>query len=325
LAALLALPGCAPKPAKPPTDSVVAPDSAAPLAPEAEVKPAPIDTLPAAVAPTVTVPPATAPPVIPAVPEQATKKALDPAPVRTAALTPPRSEPVTPTPQPSGASGQPAAPAANPAQAKPEGPAVAVVGDSLAVGVGMTMKARLDKTGSVGCRPMGKVSTGLISKKYDWDKALTELLARESIAAVVVVLGGNDANNSIAGKAAGTPEWNAAYVQKVERFLRIAADAKVMTVWVGLPIMKDAAYSKRVAAVNAAARTACATVAGCTYLEAADLFTDEAGNYVQAKDIGGKTVSLRAGDGVHMTMTGYDLLCRRVLDKLDLTGGRTLQ
>ena len=84
--------------------------------------------------------------------------------------------------------------------------------------------------------------------------------------------------------------------------------------------MRDAAYNARVTAVNAAARDACAKIGGCAYMEASDLFTDASGKYVQAKDIGGKKVSLRAKDGVHMTMTGYDLLCGQVLDKLSATG-----
>ncbi|MHC1788628.1 DUF459 domain-containing protein [Solidesulfovibrio sp.] len=326
LLALLALTGCAKPAAKAPTGTAASPtEAAAPvesasLPPaEAAVKPAPAEHLPAALPPVMAAPPEPQSTPAPAVPEQATKQTLEPKPARTAALIPPRSEPVARTPDVAPAAvSKPAA-----AAAKSGGPAVAVVGDSLAVGVGMTMEQRLKKIEGLGCRPMGKVSTGLISKKYDWDKALAGLLAKEPISAVVVVLGGNDANNSIAGKAAGTPEWNAAYSAKAQRFLQIAADAKVRVLWVGLPAMKDADYSRRVAAVNAAAKTACANVAGCTYLEASDIFTDEAGNYVQAKDIGGKNVSLRAGDGVHMTMTGYDLLCRRVLDKLELTGSQS--
>jgi uncharacterized protein len=137
---------------------------------------------------------------------------------------------------------------------------------------------------------------------------------------VVVMMGGNDANNPIAGKEAGTPEWGEAYRQKAESFLKIASGAGVKVLWVGLPAMRDTAYAARVKAVNVAAKEACAKVGGCAYMEASDLFTDASGNYVQAKDIGGKTVSLRAKDGVHMTMTGYDLLCRQVLDKLATSG-----
>lgn len=383
LTALILL-GCAKRAAKIPDTVATGAESPAMLPPEAVVKPAPSDVLPAAVPPVVPTPEIVAPTTPPAVPEQATKQALEPKLARNAALTPPRSEPVPAAPEPTSslpatASEKPEAaapssvedapkaatakpePAAPSPQAKtpppaptehasltakakgkpemaapsPEAPAgkaekgkngdraVAVVGDSLAVGVGMTMEQRLKKTEGYGCLPMGKVSTGLISKKYDWDKALTDLLAKRPISAVVVVLGGNDANNSIGGKAAGTAEWNAAYAAKAERFLRIAEGAHVKVMWVGLPAMKEAAYSKRVEAVNAAAKMACTKVSGCSYMEASDIFTDASGNYVQAKDIGGKTVSLRAKDGVHMTMTGYDLLCRRVIDKLELTGGKS--
>lgn len=319
LAAALMLPGCAKHPPAP------APTSDATTTPaEAEVKPAPVDTLPTAVPPTVPPSPKAAIAVEPAVPEQATKQTLEPKPAVNAAIKPPRSEPATPAgPESASESGDAArsaeAQAAAPKTKKADGPVVAVVGDSLAVGVGMTMEQRLAKAGGQGCLALGKISTGLISKKYDWEKALAETLARQPVSAVVVVLGGNDANNAIAGKGAGTPEWHEAYTAKVERFLAIAAKAGVQVLWVGLPAMKDPAYGKRVAAVNAAARAGCAKTAGCRYLEPGDVFTDASGNYVQAKDIGGKTVSLRAGDGVHMTMTGYDLLCRRVLDVLGPT------
>ena len=313
LAAALALPGCAKRAAPPPS---VGDEAALPA--EAEVKPAPVDTLPTAVPPAVPPSPKAAVAVEPAVPEQATKQALEPKPAVNAAIKPPRSEPVAPAAGAGETARSAEAQAAAPKVKKTDGPVVAVVGDSLAVGVGMTMEQRLAKTGGPGCLAMGKVSTGLISKKYDWEKALAETLARQPVAAGVVVLGGNDANKSIAGKGAGTPEWHEAYTAKVERFLTIAAKAGVQVLWVGLPAMKDPAYGKRVAAVNAAARAGCAKTAGCRYLEPGDVFTDASGNYVQAKDIGGKTVSLRAGDGVHMTMTGYDLLCRRVLDVLGL-------
>ncbi|UJX40578.1 DUF459 domain-containing protein [Desulfovibrio sp. JY] len=215
----------------------------------------------------------------------------------------------------------PAAEKTAPAAPKAAGGKVAVVGDSLAVGIGMTMSNRMKQYEGSGCVPLGKVSTGLISKRFfDWDKKLTELVAKEKLSAVVVMMGGNDANNPIAGKAAGTPEWSAAYQEKAEDFLHIASKAGIKVLWVGLPAMRDAAYNKRVEAVNEAAKAACAKVGGCSYMEASTIFTDDTGKFVQAKTIGGKKVSLRAKDGVHMTMNGYDLLCRQVLDKLSSDG-----
>ncbi|WP_300155648.1 DUF459 domain-containing protein [Solidesulfovibrio sp.] len=331
-------------------EKTAAPETAPPGDAEAEVKAVPEPAPPAAAPPADltldTTPPAG--PARPASPEEQTKKALEPVPVQAAALPQPKSEPVEPVPAPENASqakpeGKPTRPAGEKTEASPQAEprqdaakkgkkdareatprektaAVAVVGDSLAVGVGMTMSQRLEKTG-LGCEPLGKVSTGLINKKFfDWEKKLTELVAKEKLSAVVVVMGGNDANNAIGGRQPGTPQWSEAYREKAESFLRIAAGAGVKVIWVGLPAMREAAYNARVVSVNAAAKDACAKVGGCTYMEASTLFTDASGNYVQAKDIGGRKVPLRAKDGVHMTMTGYDLLCGQVLDKLGSAG-----
>lgn len=252
-------------------------------------------------------------------------------PSQIAALAPPK--PALPTPAvqtkeppvsdktPAPKAAETAAPAQKNATSKTPGPAIAVVGDSLAVGVGMTMEHRLKPQVGTGCLALGKVSTGLISKrKLDWEKRLSEVVTKQKPAVVVVVMGGNDANNGIDGKMAGSPEWSAAYQQKVKHFVGIATEAGVKVMWVGLPAMRDPAYAARVRAVNAAAKEACGTMSGCTYMEAGDTFVDASGNYVQAKDIDGKHVTLRGKDGVHMTMTGYDLLCRQVLDKLEKNG-----
>lgn len=310
--ALLALPGCAGKHREIAPESLTA---SVPAAPETEVKPAPEAEPPAAAPPPVAPQPAVPNAGVsrPASPDELTKETLEAKPARTSALTPPGANVAAKASMASPE--QPAARAVAPARA------IAVVGDSLAVGIGMTMEQNLKSYAGVGCYPLGKVSTGLISKKFfDWEGRLAELVATEKLAAVVVMMGGNDANNPIAGHAAGTPEWDAAYRAKAESFLRIAAKAGIKVLWVGLPAMRDPAYAARVRAVNVAARAACGAVAGCIYMEASDTFVDASGNYVQAKDIGGKTVPLRAKDGVHMTMSGYDLLCRQVLDRLSKLG-----
>lgn len=358
------LPGCinpfskSEKKAETRSEAIVAPETVAPVTSEAQVKPVPEPAPPAAAPPANLSFVAPPPPPASGVPEEQTKKTLEPKPIQGAALPQPKSEPTQA--EPAGpsftapekktdtaqapesqaaenpASGQAAATPTESSAAAPAGPAtasdnaaktpaktggVAVVGDSLAVGIGMTMTHHLGKKAGVGCYPLGKVSTGLINKKFfDWDKKLAEIVAKEKLSAVVVMMGGNDANNAIGGKPAGSPQWQEAYREKAADFLRIAAGAGLKVIWVGLPAMRDAAYNTRVMAVNAAAKDACAATDGCLYMEASSIFTDASGKYVQAKSIDGKSVSLRAKDGVHMTMTGYDLLCGQVLEKLSDTG-----
>lgn len=307
----------------------------APAAPETEVKAEPAVEPPSAVPPPPAPPAATVGKAQTGVPAEQTKQALEAKPARTAALTPATSAaPAAPLAVPKTAKAAPAptvaalspvptrkAAPAVPAAKTAKGCSIAVVGDSLAVGIGMTMERRLKRSSGVGCASLGKVSTGLISKRFfNWEKRLADLVASEKPAAVVVMMGGNDANNSIEGKRAGSPAWETAYREKAEHFLRIAASAGVKVLWVGLPVMRDPAYAARVRAVNAAAKQACAAVPGCIYMDAGAPFADGRGHYVQAKDIGGRMVSLRAKDGVHMTMTGYDLLARRVLQRLVALG-----
>ena len=322
----------------------------APAAPETEVKPRPVIEPPSAVPPPVASPPAGSAVQSPSgLPAEETKENLEAKPARTAALTPatsavarpsaPRSAKPAPAPTVAALAPVPAPkPAATAAALAPvpapkpaataaaaatavKGCSIAVVGDSLAVGIGVTMGKRIRHYAGASCASLGKVSTGLISKRFfDWEKRLAELVASGKPDAVVVMMGGNDANNAIAGKTAGSPAWEAAYREKAEHFLRIASAAGVKVLWVGLPVMRDPAYAGRVRAVNAAAKQACAAVPGCTYMEAGAPFVDDAGHFVQAKDIGGRLVSLRAKDGVHMTMTGYDLLTRQVLQRLAALG-----
>ena len=242
LLAVLAMSGCFKDSSKSPsskkTDSHVATSEtvedtpASKEAAEAEVKPAPVDAPPAAAAPAIPLAGTSQPQAAPATPDQQTKETLEPNPLPQTAL----SAPAASTNKKSGKNADAKAPARS----------IAVVGDSLAVGIGMTMEQHVKQYEGMSFHSMGKVSTGLINKKsFDWEKKLTELVTREKPAAVVVMMGGNDANNSIAGKAPGTPEWNEAYRQKAENFLKIAADSGVKVLWVGLPVMGNDGMRRR--------------------------------------------------------------------------------
>lgn len=99
----------------------------------------------------------------------------------------------------------------------------------------------------------------------------------------------------------------------MRRFLKVAEAGGTLVYWTGLPIMRDQAYAGRVKAANDAAETACGEFAGCRYIDAWSMFADENGAYARKLKTGDKERTMRAKDGVHLTMTGYDYLCRRIL------------
>ena len=185
---------------------------------------------------------------------------------------------------------------------------VLIVGDSFAVGLGLTLEQSLKPRGPVALASRGKVSSGLNTPKfYDWEKALGEFLTAEKPDALVVMLGGNDAKN---GK--GTPEWSKDFQAKAARFLSIAASNGVSVLWVGLPPMRDKTFSQKAWTANEAMRSACLTAKGCRFIDSWDLFADNAGNFSAKKPVGGKAVSLRGKDGVHFSVAGCKLLTDRI-------------
>ncbi len=207
--------------------------------------------------------------------------------------------PASPTPAPTSAGTQ----APHPTKT------VLVVGDSFAVGIGMTLAESLKPAKDVRLDQKGKTSSGLDNTRFhDWGKALEGLLQTARPDALVVMVGGNDAHNG-----PGTEVWAESYRHKASDFLGIAAKKRVPVYWVGLPPMRDAGLNARVKTANAAMRAACESGGGCRFIDAWDLFTDEKGDFAAEKTIGGKVVKLRAKDGVHFTMAGYRLLSDRIL------------
>jgi len=185
---------------------------------------------------------------------------------------------------------------------------ILIVGDSFAVGLGMTLEQSLKHRGPVALASKGKVSSGLNSPKfYDWEKALGEFLDAEKPDALVVMLGGNDAKN---GK--GTPEWSRDFQAKAERFLSIAAGRGVPVAWVGLPPMREKTFSQKAWTANEAMRAACATSKGCRFIDSWDIFADNSGNFSAKKPVAGKAVPLRGKDGVHFSPAGCKLLTDRI-------------
>lgn len=202
-------------------------------------------------------------------------------------------------------------PSAVPAGCPPTGAApqkVLIVGDSFAAGLGLTMEQSLKAAGPVALANKAKISTGLNSPQfYDWEKALAEFLDAEKPDALLVMLGGNDAKNG-----RGTPQWSQDFEAKAKRFLDIAAKHKAKVYWVGLPPMREKAYSQRAWTANEAMRAACATAPSCRFIDSWDLFSDKSGNFCAKKAVAGKAVALRGKDGVHFTTAGCRLLTDRI-------------
>jgi hypothetical protein len=133
------------------------------------------------------------------------------------------------------------------------------------------------------------------------------LASGEKIDFAVMLIGSNDrqslrdANGSYEPRS---PEWQAAYTQRIETIAAMFRDKKIPLVWVGLPILRSERLYGDALAFNEFYR-AYAEKAGATYIDIWEAFADEGGHYnAFGPDINGQTARLRAGDGVHFTKAG---------------------
>jgi hypothetical protein len=186
---------------------------------------------------------------------------------------------------------------------------VAVLGDSLGQMLAQGLTEAFENRPEVAILRKTKEDSGLVRDDFfDWTKATQEMLeSGEKIDFAVVLIGSNDRQPLRDAKGSyesRSPEWQAAYTQRIETIAAMFRDKKIPLVWVGLPILRSERLSEDALAFNEFYR-AYAEKAGATYIDVWEAFADEAGQYSAiGPDVNGQTVRLRAADGVHFTKAG---------------------
>ena len=206
------------------------------------------------------------------------------------------------------------------AQLTSEDPLVLWVGgDSLAGTLGPSLGEQAGATGVVQPIYDSRVSSGLSSPEFfDWPEHATDAdaeLVQLDPDVVVFIIGANDWPS-----VTGTSAWEAEYAQQVEEMLTILEGSREdrHVYWVGSPILQEKRKDAGVQQINAVARRVVEQHPRATYVDAYALFSDADGKYAASlPDEPDKNVRVRAGDGVHLTDAGGDLLARPVFDLID--------
>jgi hypothetical protein len=189
-----------------------------------------------------------------------------------------------------------------------------VGGDSLAGSLGPSLGTITGATGVVQPYFDSRVSSGLSSPNFfDWPAESTTEMARLNPEIVVFIIGTNDYTTPTTDDS-----WKADYAKRVEAMLQILGSGGRTVYWVGAPILKDDKMDTGAAAVNAVAIGVVAKHKEATYVDARKLFSDTDGKFaMNLPDETGKVVTMRAGDGVHLTTDGGDFLARAVFKQID--------
>lgn len=195
-----------------------------------------------------------------------------------------------------------------------------VVGDSLAIGLSLSLRRSVAELADVELIEEGKVSSGLANPKYyDWEKALRVFVDKYAPDIVVIMMGANDAkyiNPNEKPRPPGSPNksWPEVFSMRVENFLSVLSAKGIPNYWVGLPIMGDAAYARQAQIMNDIVMAEIAKFKNSRYLDTWPLLADEQGNYSTfLPNEKGIKIKVRANDKVHFTVAGGDILAQSFL------------
>lgn len=202
-----------------------------------------------------------------------------------------------------------------------------IAGDSLVITPGYAIYRALgqndavERVGDVD----GRVATGLTRPDvFNWFRHVDEQVKEQEIDTVVFCFGGNDDSGSMTGlpdgvtlDGFGKPEWTKEYRRRVGGLMDTANQAGAFVVWLGLPITKDTAQSRRWKAMNRAVLAEAQRRPGkVAFVDMYDLLADDGAYspYLPASD--GRLEKVRADDGVHLERAGGDIVARQVVREL---------
>lgn len=194
---------------------------------------------------------------------------------------------------------------------------IAVVGDSLAAGLGVYLEREF-RPALVQVLRQGRVSTGLSRLDYfDWMSAMRKISAGYRPDLVVVMIGDNDnqslltPNEDVVAEI-GSFEWPQGYEDRVEEFTRIAVDGGSHVAWIGLPIVQRKERWPVMQRQNDIFERVIDATPNALYVDTWDRFATRDGQYTPFYWEDGKVELIRTGDGLHFNPRGYELLAEAV-------------
>ncbi len=202
---------------------------------------------------------------------------------------------------------------------------IAFVGDSMIDGIWAGIVRATGKSscydGDFDLGRYAQVGSGLTrADHYNWPKAMGEIEASFHPDLVLASEGLNDIQGMVDGDGVRTaynsPDYAAHYGDQVKLVISAAAPSTAGVMWIGLPVLRDAAANRDALAKNLIFEQAVTGFSQPTIEwvppwrnlpSGADAFV------TNGRGIAGSLIQLRVDDGVHFTGGGYDVLAAYVL------------
>ncbi|WP_394699082.1 DUF459 domain-containing protein [uncultured Cohaesibacter sp.] len=205
---------------------------------------------------------------------------------------------------------------------KPRNVSVAILGDSLAVGLysGLTHLARKNKNMRV--QKYSRVNTGLVRyDRYDWSSAAKEISQKDDSNIYILMFGANDLQSIRMNSKAyhfQSDGWVEKYNGRIDEITNAVKRPGRDVYWVGLPIVGKSSFADGYKYLNAMFKQR-AKLNGITYIDSWDWFANTDGQFqMSGETADGRKQLLRAKDKVHFTPAGYADLGIRVAREMNI-------
>lgn len=230
-----------------------------------------------------------------------------------------------PTPSPIQESYTPIRSINNPRIQVNEGESILLIGDSMMQGVAPYLLRTFKKVKIQGIN-LSKHSTGLTYKHYfNWELATRDALEKNPhISLVVVLLGANDPWSMKKNIAFKSPLWEEIYTQHIDEILQLAKEYGVRVVWYEVPSVREKSLNDKIMYLNTLYESA-VKQSGEYFLQSNGIITQGGKYSAFIKNAKGKSVQVRADDGVHFTTRGYQIMANILLNNLEVIPLETTQ
>ncbi|WP_104742872.1 SGNH family hydrolase [Helicobacter cinaedi] len=230
----------------------------------------------------------------------------------------PPTQPPQPTPPPLQESYTPLRSINNPRIQVSEGDGVLLIGDSMMQGVAPYLLRTFKKVKIQGIN-LSKHSTGLTYKHYfNWELATRDALEKNPhISLIVVLLGANDPWSMKKGIAFKSPLWEEIYTQRIDEILQVAREYGVRVAWYEVPSVREKSLNDKIMYLNSLYEES-VKQSGEYFLQSNGIVTQGGKYSAFIKNAKGKSVQVRADDGVHFTTRGYQIMASILLNSLEV-------
>lgn len=202
------------------------------------------------------------------------------------------------------------APAATASSATLPSTQVALVGDSMmAVGLAPVLRRSMNVERGPRFVRAYRSGTGLGRPDvFNWPAQYPQMIGAARPGLVICAIGANDAQNFQVDRTVyvfGTAAWKQVYADRVRHFARLLSRDGARVLWIGMPVMRENGFSRRMASVNALVKEVLTEFPQITWIDPNPYVAGEGGSFQQyLKDQRGKLVRLRADDGIHLSEEG---------------------